>query len=138
MDTYDLLDLMTVMCGMYDDIRAVKFDAYTSEDLSFYTYNAQTGRYALSHEKTLSGVSFSVAVANGDDWKRISFNEFCTLAAEKELESFRLVTETEGEQTYRDTDMTLIERIQDGLRRVLKWVVGLLNKIFRFFAKLGK
>ena len=138
MDTYDLLDLMTVMCGMYDDIRAVRFDAYTSEDLSFYTYNAQTGRYTLSHEKTLSGVSFSVAVASGDEWARITFNEFCALAAEKELESFRLVTETEGEETYRDTDMTLIERIQDGLRRVLKWVVGLLNKIFRFFAKLGK
>ena len=38
MDTYDLLDLMAVMCGYFDDVRYVKFNSYTSLDLPFYIF----------------------------------------------------------------------------------------------------
>ena len=139
MDAYALFDLMTVMCGFYDDIRAVRFDSYTSEDLSFYVFNESTGRYSLSSEDTLTGAEFSVMVINGaDEWENVTFNELCSLVAAGETDSFRLVTVTSENEEIKDTDMTLIERVQEGIQRVLKWMVGLLNKIFQFFAKLKK
>ncbi len=139
LDAYALFDLMTVMCGFYDDIRAVRFDSYTSEDLSFYVFNESTGRYSLSSEDTLTGAEFSVMVINGaDEWENVTFNELCSLVAAGETDSFRLVTATSENEEIKDTDMTLIERVQEGIQRVLKWMVGLLNKIFQFFAKLKK
>ena len=139
MDTYALLDLMAVMCGWFDDIHYVKFDSYTSLDLPVYIYNKTTGKYERADDDRLTGVSFSVKLPSGNDWETITFNEFCQRAQEPDLGSFRLVTETETEEEVQENTFRIIlEEIQSSIRRALKWIVSLLNTLFKLLSAFGK
>ncbi len=149
MDTYDLLDLMAVMCGYYNDIRFARFDSYTSLDVPFYVYDKSVKEYVPVENNTLTGVSFSVKIQDGEDWITITFNEFCNLAASNRLGTFHLVSDLEvGEEPIDDPGAEPGDQPEEGavqenafqimaqaVRKVLKWIVGLLNYMFNILSK---
>lgn len=134
MNAYDLLDLMTVMCSYYDNVRYVRFDSYTASGFPFYVYDKREDAYVLAEDNTLRGVRFSVKIFGEEDWETITFNEFCVLAAEKEISSFRLVADLETGEDVQETSMSLIDRIQTTIKRVLKWMTTLLNTLFKLLS----
>ncbi|MBQ7638326.1 MAG: hypothetical protein IJS90_05465 [Clostridia bacterium] len=137
MTIYELLDIMAVMCEYYDDVRFVHFDSYTSVDVPFYVYDTSQGTYVTAENNTINGVSFSVKISGEYDWESISFNEFCSLAGENELGMFRLVSDTTtGEQVQENTFQIFFENVQSFMKKVLKWIVGLLNKMFNILSKM--
>ena len=136
MDVYSLLDLMAVMCGYFDDIHAVHFESYSSLDMPFYIYDKKAGDYVLSESNTLNGVNFSVKVSGENDWEPITFNEFCELAADNDLGIFHLVIDTENEEEIQESAFQImLNNIQNGMKKVLKWIVGLLNQLFNILSK---
>ena len=149
MDTYDLLDLMAIMCSYYDDVHFTHFDSYTSLDVPFYVYDKSVKEYIPAENNTLTGVSFSVKIPDGKDWVTITFNEFCELAASNRLGEFHLVSDLEvGEDPGEDTGEQPGEEPEEGVvqenafqimaqavRKVLKWIVGLLNYMFNILSK---
>ena len=134
MNAYDLLDLMTVMCSYYDNVRYVCFDSYMAIGFSFYVYDQGKDTYVLAKDNTLRGVRFSVKISGEEDWETITFNDFCALAAEKEITSFHLVADLESGEEVQETSMSLIERIQTTIKRVLKWMTALLNRLFKLLS----
>ena len=134
MNAYDLLDLMTVMCSYHDDIRYVRFDSYTAIGFPFYVYDKGEDTYVLAEDNTLRGVRFSVKISGEEDWETITFNDFCTLAAEKEITSFHLVADLETGEEVQETSMSLVDRIQTVIKRVLKWMTALLNRLFKLLS----
>ena len=136
MDMYALLDLMAVMCGYYDYIRFVRFDSYTAIDVPFYVYSQKEEGYVLAENNTLNGVSFSVKISGEDGWETITFNDFCALAGSHELGTFHLVAETEsGEDVQESAFRIVLNNIQSSIKKVLKWIVGLLNYMFNILSK---
>lgn len=135
MDMYGLLDLMTVMCSYYDNIRFVHFDSYVSVDVPFYVYNKKEEAYVPADDNTLTDVSFSIKVSGEKDWDAITFNEFCALAGSHELGTFHLVADLEtGEEVQESAFQIMMNNIQIGIRKVLKWIVGLLNALFKLLS----
>ena len=135
MDTYSLLDLLSVLCGWFDPVNAVRFTSYTSTDVPFSRWDAEKGDYVAVENNTLEGVSFSVKRKDGGSWVDLSFNEFCALAAAGDLGTFRLVPETDAGEEIREPEMSIVDRIISVVQGVLKWIVNLLNQLFRFFSK---
>lgn len=138
MDTYGLLDLMAVMCNYFDSIRFVSFLSYTSLDVPFYVYNKTEGTYVPAENNTLEGVKFSVKITGDKDWQTITFNEFCVLADTNELGRFRLVADIVTGEDVQDNDFEIKEEEpqESFIKRVLKWITTLLNKLFSVFSKL--
>lgn len=149
MDTYDLLDLMTIMCSYYNDVHFAHFDSYTSLDVPFYVYDKSVKEYVPAENNTLTGVSFSVKIPDGKDWITITFNEFCELAASNRLGEFHLVSDLEvgddpgedpGEQPGAQPEEGAVQEnafqiMAQAVRKVLKWIVGLLNYMFNILSK---
>ena len=138
MDTYGLLDLMAVMCNYYAPIRYVSFSSYTSLDVPFYVFNKTEDAYVQADNNTLNGVRFSVKVSGEEDWETITFNEFCTIADTHEIGRFRLVADIETGEEVQEHDYEIKEEepIVVIIKRVLKWITTLLNKLFNFFSKI--
>ena len=136
MDMYGLLDLMTVMCSYYDEIRFVHFNAYTSLGTPFYVYDVGEKDYVIAENNTLNDVSFSIKVSGENEWETITFNEFCALAAENEVGTFHLVADLEtGEEVKDSAFKIMLNNVQIGIKKVLKWIVGLLNYMFNLLSK---
>lgn len=139
MDVYALLDLMTAMSGYSDEIRFVRFHTYVSLDLPFYVYDEAAGRYVNTEDDTLRDVSFSVWFDEAGEWVNVSFNEFCVRAADENVGTFYLVAQTQAGEDIQPTGLALVmQHIQEGFHRVLKWVVGLLNYMFNLLSKFKK
>ena len=138
MDTYGLLDLMAVMCNYYAPIRYISFLSYTSLDVPFYVFNKTEDAYVQAENNTLEGVRFSVKVSGEEDWETITFNEFCTLADTHEISRFRLVADIETGEEVQEHDYEIKEEqtIVVIIKRVLKWITTLLNKLFSVFSKM--
>ena len=146
MDTYGLLDLMAVMCGYYSGVGYVRFDSYTSLDAPFYVYDKSVKEYVPAENNTLTGVRFSVKVPAGQDWDTVSFNEFCDLAASGGISTFRLVADLEigedpGEDpgegpSEGDVQENVFQIVERAVKKVLRWITTLLNKLFGVFSKV--
>ena len=135
MDTYGLLDLMAVMCSYYEPIRFISFTSYTSLDVPFYVFKEDS--FVPADNNTLEGVRFSVKISGEKDWETITFNEFCTLADSQDLSRFRLVADIETGEDVQDNDFEIREEnpVVIVIKRVLKWITTLLNKLFSIFSK---
>ena len=135
MDTYGLLDLMAVMCSYYEPIRFISFTSYTSLDVPFYVFKEDS--FVPADNNTLEGVRFSVKISGEKDWETITFNEFCALADTNEINRFRLVADIETGEEVQDHDYEIKEEqpIVVIIKRVLKWITTLLNKLFSIFSK---
>ena len=136
MDTYGLLDLMAVMCGYYEPIRFISFTSYTSLDVPFYVFKVDS--FVPADNNKLEGVRFSVKISGEEDWETITFNEFCALADTHEIGRFRLIADIETGEEVQDHDYEIKEEqsIVVIIKRVLKWITTLLNKLFSIFSKM--
>ena len=125
------------MSGRYTPIRFVKFTSYTSLDVPFYLFNKADGSYIPVEENTLAGVRFSVKIPGETDWENITFNEFCALADSQDLRNFRLVADIETGEEIKDSDFEIRDEnpFTVVIKRVLKWITSLLNKLFSIFSK---
>lgn len=137
LNTYEFFDLMAVLCGDFENIETVSFDSFTSADLIFYTYDSTTGKKTMIPDSVIADAVFSVEVLVDGATEKVSFNEFCDMAAEGSLDEFYLITASETVGEIEDTEME-INSLSDIIEYALKWIVSLLNKLFSLFSKLRR
>ncbi len=137
LNTYEFFDLMAVLCGDFENIETVSFDSFISTDLIFYTYDSTTGQKTMIPDSVIADAVFSVEVLVDGVVEKVTFNEFCDMAAEGSLDEFYLITASETVGEIEDTEME-INSLSDIIEYALKWIVSLLNKLFSLFSKLRR
>lgn len=139
-DLYYLFDLVAVMCAFYEGIEYLSFDSFevVSADegrIYYYTYNWE--RIALDGSK-ITDVIFTVEAFDGEEFRKFSFNELCEYVASNAIDNFNLVVEEADGLERGCVEISLVDHISITIKRILKALTNLINKLFSFFKKFGK
>ncbi|MBQ6020358.1 MAG: leucine-rich repeat domain-containing protein [Clostridia bacterium] len=139
-DAYTFLDLVAVLCDRLGTVNKLAVSSLHLDGVEFY-YKDENGRKRRVEDDTLVNgtVTAGVTAADGED-RELTFNELCAGVADGTLTGFYFSTATEehGENIDTPVEISLAERIREGIQRVLKAIVTLLNRLFRFLKNLGK
>lgn len=139
-DLYYLFDLIAVMCSYYDDVQYLFFDSFeaVSDDEGHIYYYTENGQREEFDGTKASNVKFSVEAFDSEgELRKFSFNELCTAVANDEISNFFIIIEDADGLDKGDIEMSLVDHIHQGLTRILKAIVNLLNKLFSFFKSIG-
>ena len=139
-DSYTLFDLATAMGLMYSDIKYMKFNSLTCEDITFYRYDEANYSYVPIEGNTLKNASFSVFLDSYETGRvEITFNQLCDGISDGSITDFYLVAADEKNDDVLDTEIEIKdeeEKEDNFFIRALKWIVSLLNKLFKLLSKL--
>ncbi len=139
MDIYTLLDVTSVLCGLYENVQKLRFDSFTAQGFSVYTFDEGKHTWVRAKRDTLDNASFTVQLPAQDGWRTVTFNEFCRTAAADTPDSFRLAAETESGETVKETVFQVFfGEIREAIQRALKWIVGILNALFNLLTRFRK
>lgn len=142
LDSYTFFDMATAMCLIYNDIRSMKFDKITCEDITFYRYDEKNYSYVPIEGNTLENADFSVFLDSYETGRvDITFNELCNGVSDGSITNFYLVAANEKGDDVLDTEIEIKDEEKQEednfFIRALKWIVSLLNKLFKLLSKLG-
>lgn len=139
-DSYTFFDIATAMDLMYNDIRYMKFNSFTCEDITFYRYDEANYNYVPIEGNTLENASFSVFLDSYETGRvEITFNQLCDGISDGSITDFYLVAADEKNDDVLDTEIEIKdeeEKEDNFFIRALKWIVSLLNKLFKLLSKL--
>lgn len=138
-DSYTFFDIATAMGLMYSDIRTMKFDKFTCEDITFYRYDEANYSYVPVEGNTLQNASFSVFLDSYETGRvEITFNQLCDGISDGSITDFYLVAADEKNDDMLDTEIEVKDEEEEDnfFFRALKWIVSLLNKLFKLLSKL--
>lgn len=137
-DAYSFLDTVAWMCARFGGIIKITVSSLCLSGVSFYYYDETGDKRMLEDNRIVDGYVQIEANKDGGD-VIISFNELCEGIADESLDSFRFVTGTRehGENVDTPVKISFGENIVIGIRRVLKAIVTLLNRLFGLLKKLG-
>lgn len=139
-DSYTFFDLATAMGLMYSDIKYLKFNSFTCEDITFYHYDEANYNYVPIEGNTLENASFSVFLDSYETGRvEITFNQLCDGISDGSITDFYLVATDEKNDDVLDTEIEIKdeeEKEDNFFVRALKWIVSLLNKLFKLLSKL--
>ena len=139
-DAYQFLDLIAVLCDALGEIRTVNGSSLRLENIRFY-YTDENGRRRELEDDTLENGTITARAAGTESEDRaLTFNELCAGIADGTITAFYFATETQehGENVDTPVEISFADRIREGVQRVLKAIVTLLNRLFRFLKNLGK
>lgn len=134
MNAYEFFDLIAALTEELDPIETVSFSSFSSTDLRFYTYDAESGEKVLIPDSTVPDAEFSVLISTESSTEKVSFNTLCDMASDGTLEEFYLVTKSKTVENIEDTEME-INSLEDLITYALKWIVSLLNFFFSLFSR---
>lgn len=138
-DSYTFFDLATAMGLMYSDIKYMKFNSFTCEDITFYRYDETNYSYVPIEGNTLENASFSVFLDSYETGRvEITFNQLCDGISDGSITDFYLVATDEKNDDVLDTEIEIKdeEKEDNFFVRALKWIVSLLNKLFKLLSRL--
>lgn len=139
-DSYTFFDLATAMGLMYNDIKYMKFNSFTCEDITFYRYDEANYSYVPIEGNTLRNASFSVFLDSYETGRvEITFNQLCDGISDGSITNFYLVAADEKNDDVLDTEIEIKdeeEKEDNFFARALKWIVSLLNKLFKLLTRL--
>lgn len=139
-DSYTFFDLATAMGLMYSDIKYMKFNSFTCEDITFYRYDEANYSYVPIEGNTLRNASFSVFLDSYETGRvEITFNQLCDGISDGSITDFYLVATDEKNDDVLDTEIEIKdeeEKEDNFFLRALKWIVSLLNKLFKLLSRL--
>lgn len=135
-DLYDLFDVTTMFSLMYENILMLHFDHFEAVDFSVYSYDAES--YTPVDDTVFENVDFTMYAFVNGEYTQISFNEMYMISSQGYDGIFYLTTQTDDNIIHEDTQITIADRFNQAIERILSAIVRLFNKIFAFFSKLGR
>ena len=129
-DPYDFFDVLSVFCGRYGEIRELHVESFSLDGVTVYYYDPQTGARRPITEPLTNGVIYPLTDAGGGP-TAISFNTLCDGIADGSVTSFYLVINDEAHPDTEDTQVSIVDEFASFVRRALRAIVTLLNKLFR-------
>ncbi len=132
-DMYTYLDTVSMFTLMFDDIKNVYIDRFEAVGFTIYTYNKENDSFKRSDK--FDEVTFSVMVETPDgERKQVSYNDLGEYLDDGKG-TFYIITDTSDGNDHNDTKVSVVDRINQTISRILAAIVKLLNKIFLFFSK---
>lgn len=137
-NAYNFFDIVAAFCNQYDNVSLVKFDKFTCEDITFYRYDEANYSYVPIEGNTLENASFSVFLDSYETGKvEITFNQLSDGISDGSITDFYLVATNEKNDDVLDTEIEVKDEEEENFfERALKWIVSLLNKLFKLFSRL--
>jgi len=120
---------------MFDSIKSVKIDSFEAIDFTVYTYDKEKGRFIRADK--FDGVSFSLMVEADGGYTEVTYNELGEYLPDGKG-VFYIVTSIEDGDIHRDTAVSISDRINETIKRILAAIVKLMNMLFAFFNKFRK
>lgn len=132
-DMYTYLDTVSVFTLMFDDIKNVYIERFEAVGFTVYTYNKENDSFVRADE--FNEVTFSVMVETSDGGrKQVSYNDLGEYLDDGKG-TFYIVTNTADGNEHKDTKVSIVEKINQLIHRILSAIVKLMNKIFLFFSR---
>ncbi|MCR5783162.1 MAG: leucine-rich repeat domain-containing protein [Clostridia bacterium] len=137
-DAYTFLDLISVLCERFGETDTVRVSSLRLDDARIYYYDEDGNKTSLDNDALTDG-SITVGITGADEDRSIPFNELCSGIADGSISSFFFTVATENGNESADTPVEIKE--DDGgiggfIRRALKAIVTLLNRLFNLLKKL--
>ncbi len=132
-DMYTYLDTVSVFSLIFDDIKNVYIERFEAVGFTVYTYNKENDSFVRADE--FNEVTFSVMVETHDGGrKQVSYNDLGEYLDDGKG-TFYIVTNTADGNEHKDTKVSIVEKINQLIHRILSAIVKLMNKIFLFFSR---
>lgn len=131
-DRYEFFDTISAFCLKYDNIGKLKFSKLSFEDISLYYYADENAEPVLIDGNTLDEGEITVCITENGENKEITFNELIKGIEEGSINDFIL---SATDKTHGKTKDTVFSVIYNGLMKALKWVISLMNKVFKLVGK---
>lgn len=132
LNRYEFFDTVAAFCLEYDNIGKLKFERLTFEDIGLYYYPDEESEPVLIEGNTLDEGEITVYITADGENKEISFNALIAGIEDESITNFSLAA---TDKTHGQTKDTVFNIIKKAVLRALKWVVGLMNKVFNLIGK---
>lgn len=131
-DRYEFFDTVAAFCMEYDNIEKLRFSSLEFEDFGLYYYPDEDGEPVPIEGNALDDGKITVYITENGESKEISFNELIKGIEDGNVTDFIL---SATDKTHGKAKDTVFEIIQKALQKALKWVVSLMNKVFKLIGK---
>ena len=129
-NAYDFFDILSVFCGRFGEIDRLNVVDFAFEGVPIYYYDPESGNRTRINDSLKNGEIYPQMEDNGEVVP-VSFNSLCEGVTEKTIDSFYLVINDETHPVTEDTPVRIVDWIQSTIKKVLRTIVTLLNKLFR-------
>ncbi|MBQ9879832.1 MAG: leucine-rich repeat domain-containing protein, partial [Clostridia bacterium] len=137
-DAYRFLDTVAVLCGKVGTVSEIRVTSLRLSNVAL-TYIDKNGDRRYIEDNTLTDGAITAGATGGDGKEvALTFNELCAGIADGTITSFYLSTsmEQDDEQIDSQVDFNIVEQIVIVLRKILKTIVTLLNRLFLLLKSL--
>ena len=137
-NAYNFFDIVAAFCNEYNNVSLIKFEKFTCEDITFYRYDEANYSYVPIEGNTLENASFGVFLDSYETGRvEITFNQLSDGISDGSITDFYLVAADEKNDDVLDTEIEVKDEEEENFfERALKWIVSLLNKLFKLFSRL--
>lgn len=141
-DSYEFFDTMAAFTLKYDNIQKLTFQRFTFDSIPLYYYPEEGGAAKRIVDNTLvNGEMYPLIYVDGEATP-ITFNALVQGLADKSITSFSLISSDENHKQIKDTQIATKDDDEGGfigaVKKAMRWVITLLNKLFKIVSKLGK
>lgn len=142
-DSYEFFDTIAAFTLKYDDIVKLSFRRFTFDSIPMYYYPKENGGAQRIEDNTLiNGEMYPIIYVDGNATP-ISFNQLVAGMADKSITSFSLISSDENHKQIKDTPITITDSDENddesgfigAIRKAMRWVITLLNKLFKILGK---
>lgn len=137
-DAYRFLDTVAVLCGKVGTVSEIRVTSLRLSNVAL-SYIDKNGDRRYIEDNTLTDGAITAGTTGGDGKEvALTFNELCAGIADGTITSFYLSTsmEQDDEQIDSQVDFNIVEQIVIVLRKILKTIVTLLNRLFLLLKSL--
>ncbi len=150
-ESYEFFDTLAAFSLKYDDIQKLTFTRFTFDEIPLYFYPIEGKKTTKRVEdNTLINGEMYPLIYEDDAETPISFNQLVAGIADKSITSFSLISSDEAHPQIKDTPI-VIENPQEEednnneegtesgivsvIKKAMRWVITLLNKLFKILGK---
>ena len=151
-ESYEFFDTMAAFTLQYDDIQKLTFTRFTFDVIPMYFYPVEGKKTTKRVEdNTLINGEMYPLIYEDDADTPITFNRLVTGIADKSITTFYLISSDENHKQIKDTPIVIEnppeeEDDQSGddneysgiigtIKKAMRWVITLLNKLFKILGK---
>ena len=137
LDTYKLLDLTAAFSLRFESIEKVRFEKLTLDGMRL-SYYAEDGLRPVE-ENTLENCEIYPSLSR-EKADAVTFNKLAEGIADKSISEFFLVMTSESHGDINDPPIQVkddekVNEIISAIKRALRWIVTLLNRLFKLFGR---
>lgn len=125
LDSYEFFDIISVFATEYENIEKPKLSSFSFEDIVLYRYDEENmSRVPIDNNTLINGEIHPETFIDGEP-KAVSFNELCEGMADGSITDFYLITVDENSDKIEETQVEVVEQLQNFILRAIRRVVPL-------------